>query len=99
MRLIDSDALANDLLYDIEMDANALDNADLVGIERERIQFDKDCKQNCVYYLTETEPIDAMKVIRCKDCKCKDKYENFCWMLLREIDPSDYCSDAEWREE
>lgn len=69
MRLIDADALANDLLYDVEMDAIALDITDFVGIERERIQFDKDCKQNCVYYLTETEPIDAVKVIRCKDCK------------------------------
>ena len=41
---------------------------------------------------------DALEVVRCKDCKCKDKYENFCWMLLREIDPSDYCSYAERKE-
>lgn len=43
--------------------------------------------------------IDAVPVVRCEDCKCKDKYENFCWRFLREIDPSDYCSYAEGKEE
>lgn len=43
--------------------------------------------------------VDAVPVVRCEDCKCKDKYENFCWSFLREIDPSDYCSCAKRREE
>lgn len=42
--------------------------------------------------------VDAVPVVRCKDCKCKDKYENFCRRFLREIDPSDYCSYAEGKE-
>lgn len=42
---------------------------------------------------------DLKILVRCKDCKCKDKYENFCRRFLREIDPSDYCSCAEGREE
>ena len=55
--LIDRDAMAKDLAYDVEMDEKALDDTDIVGIEREKLQFDKDCKQNCMYYLTEREAI------------------------------------------
>lgn len=55
--LIDRDAMAEDLAYDIEMDEKALDDTDIVGIEREKLQFDKDCKQNCMHYLTEQKPI------------------------------------------
>ena len=51
--LIDMDELLNDLEYDIEMDAKALDDTNIVGAERIRLQFDKDCKQNCMFYLTE----------------------------------------------
>ncbi len=55
--LIDRDAMAKDLAYDVEMDEKALDDINIVGIEREKLQFDKDCKQNCMYYLTEQEPV------------------------------------------
>lgn len=55
--LIDRDEMAKDLAYDVEMDNKALDDTDIVGIEREKLQFDKDCKQNCMYYLTEREAI------------------------------------------
>lgn len=60
MRLVDADAMTESLEYDIELDARALDNTELVGAERERIQFDKDCKQNCVWYLTEQPTVDAV---------------------------------------
>ena len=43
--------------------------------------------------------IDAVPAVVCKECKHKDKYENFCWNFLREIDPSDYCCYAEGKEE
>lgn len=56
-RLVDADAMAKDLDYDVELDAKALDDMELVGNERERIQFDKDCKQNCMWYLTEQETL------------------------------------------
>jgi len=55
--LIDRDAMAKGLAYDVEMDEKALDDTDIVGIERENLQFDKDCKQNCMYYLTEQDPV------------------------------------------
>ena len=51
-RLIDADALAEDLDFAVENDQRALDNLDIVGKEREHIQFDKDCKQNCMWYLS-----------------------------------------------
>jgi len=56
-RLIDADAMAKDLEYDCELDARGLDDMTIVGHEREHLQFDKDCKQNCMWYLTEQETI------------------------------------------
>lgn len=50
-RLGDLDALVHDLDDDIENDQRVLDEMDFVGKERERVQFDKDCKQNCLWYL------------------------------------------------
>ena len=51
-RCIDADKLAEDLQFDVEYDQRALDDLNIIGIERERIQFDKDCKQNCMWYLS-----------------------------------------------
>lgn len=56
-RLIDADALAEDLEYDVELDSRILDDMDFVGKEREHIQFDKDCKQKCMRYLTEAPTV------------------------------------------
>lgn len=44
-------------------------------------------------------PVWKEQYCPCKECKHKDKYENFCWSFLREIDPSDYCCYAERKEE
>ena len=62
MRLIDADALAQDLEYDVEQCARALDVMDFVGNEREHMQFEKDCKQNCMWYISEAPTIDAVPV-------------------------------------
>lgn len=51
-RLIDADALVEDLLYDVEKDSVALGDLELVGSEREIIQSDKDIKQNCASYVS-----------------------------------------------
>ena len=56
-RLIDADAMAEDLDFDVENDQRALDDMDIVGNERTMLQFDKDCKQNCVWYLSEASTI------------------------------------------
>ena len=49
--LIDADALVEDLKYDVEMDAVALDSMEIVGDERRKIQDDKDFKQNCIFWI------------------------------------------------
>jgi len=77
MRLIDADALAKDLEYDIEIDNRALDCMDLVGVERDHIQRDKDCKQNCMQYLTCAPTIDAVPVVRCGECKYRIVNKNY----------------------
>lgn len=59
MRLIDADALMEDLQYDVELDARALDSIDIVG-DREIIQFDKDCKQNCIDILRNAPTVDPV---------------------------------------
>lgn len=57
-RLIDADALAHDLEHDVELCARALDDMNLVGKEREDMQFQKDCKQNCIWYISEQPTVD-----------------------------------------
>lgn len=54
MRLIDADALIEDLEYDVKLDEELLENSDLCGLERFNIQFDKDCKQNAISLLKDT---------------------------------------------
>lgn len=62
-RLIDADALIEDLEYDVELNARALDDTDLsLGINREIVQFDKDCKQNAVDMLKKAPTVDAEPV-------------------------------------
>ena len=63
MRLIDADALIKDLEYDVELDARTLDDTDLsLGINRELVQFDKDCKQNAIDMLKKAPTVDAVPV-------------------------------------
>ena len=63
VRLIDADALIKDLKYDVELDARALDDTDLsLGINRELVQFDKDCKQNAIDMLKKAPTVDAVPV-------------------------------------
>ena len=51
-RLVDADAMAKDLNYDVELDDKALDDMNIVGYARERFQLDKDRKQDCIRYLS-----------------------------------------------
>lgn len=61
MRLIDADALIEDLEYDVELDARTLDDMDFVGRDRETVQFDKDCKQNAIDLLQNAPTIEERK--------------------------------------
>lgn len=59
MRLIDVDALIENLLYDVELDEKILNDMDFVGNSRELVQFDKDCKQNIIDLLRDAPPIES----------------------------------------
>jgi len=50
-KLIDADALIEDLKYDVELDAVSLDSMEIVGDQRRKIQDDKDFKQNCIFWI------------------------------------------------
>lgn len=60
MRLIDAEELAHDLEYDVELCARALDDMNMVGKAREDMQWQKDCKQNCIWYISEQPTVDAV---------------------------------------
>ena len=62
MRPIDADALAHDLEYDVEQCARALDDMNMVGKERDDMQWEKDCKQNCIWYISEQPTVDAIPI-------------------------------------
>lgn len=59
MRLIDADALIDDLKYDVRLDEKALE---LVGLsEGASIQFDKDCKNNAIDLLEHAPTVELVK--------------------------------------
>lgn len=68
MRLIDADALIDDLKHDVAMDQDSLDYEELTDLNREKIQFDKDCKQNAIDLLQHAPTIEP-EIVRCKDCR------------------------------
>lgn len=58
MRLIDADALIDDLKHDVALDQDSLDYEELTDSNREIIQFDKDCKQNAIDLLQNAPTIE-----------------------------------------
>ena len=58
MRLIDADALIDDLKHDVAVDQDSLDYEELTDSNREKIQFDKDCKQNAIDFLQHASTIE-----------------------------------------
>ena len=100
MRLIDADALIDDLKHDVAMDQDSLDYEELTDLNREKIQFDKDCKQNAIDLLQHAPTIEP-EIVRCKDCEYgkQDEYGRwYCRGLGYQIGDEDgrgFCSDAE----
>ena len=70
MRAIDADALIDDLKHDVAIDQDSLDYEELTDSNREKIQFDKDCKQNAIDLLRNAPTIEPDW-----DVIPKDKYE------------------------
>ena len=88
MRCIDADALTDDLKHDVAMDQDSLDYEELTDLNREKIQFDKDCKQNAIDLLQHAptiEPerkkgmwIDTGSGQECSEChEIQYGYDNF----------------------
>lgn len=44
------------------------------------------------------ETIDAVEVVRCKDCKSRSTYNTFCWVTDTEVPDDHFCSYGERRE-
>jgi hypothetical protein len=89
VRLINADALIDDLKHDVAADQDSLDYEELTDSNRKIIQFDKDCKQNTIDLLQNApaiEPerktgkwIDGYKRQTCSVCKQKGyRSWNFC---------------------
>lgn len=101
-RYIDADAFADDLEYDVEQCARALDDMNMVGKERDDMQWEKDCKQNCIWYISEQPTVDAVPVVRCKDCKYyeeQDETIGTCLLTESGAHVKGYCSWAEVKDE
>jgi hypothetical protein len=58
VRLINADALIDDLKHDVAADQDSLDYEELTDSNREMIQFDKDCKQNAIDLLQNAPTIE-----------------------------------------
>lgn len=57
-RLIDADALSNDLMYDVELNSAALNSLEIANKkEREQLELDRDCKQNCARYVDDAPTV------------------------------------------
>lgn len=94
MKLIDRDELLRNIEADIDISVTGVRNMEAV----------KCCLQNILDDVKESPVVDAVPVIRCKECKCwkpsmTDVTEHVChWGGFRK-NADDYCSWAERREE
>lgn len=80
-RLIDANALIEDLEYDVEIDCRMLDDMDFVGDERKYVQDDKDSKQYVIQILQNAPTIEERKtgkwcVTPSGELVCSNCYEN-----------------------
>ena len=61
-------------------------------INEKTVQGDpEDIKKYCI----PKEEYDIPNVIRCKDCKHKDRVSDYCMFLKREVKREDFCSRGE----
>ena len=94
IHLIDRDELLRNIEADIDISVTGVRNMEAV----------KCCLQNILDDVKESPVVDAVEVIRCKDCKyCTAKkstvIKKHCVLWYRSVDGDDYCSRAERKEE
>ena len=67
------------------------------------LDFDEvpETKRELIRMIMEQPTVDAVRVIRCKDCKHWDGKYHYCEIIddSRDWDADDYCSRAERKEE
>lgn len=63
-RYIDADKLIDDLEHDIAIDQDQILYVGIDMREKELIQFDKDCKQNCIDMLSKAPTADVRENVR-----------------------------------
>lgn len=102
MRLIDADALEDDV-----MERYCKDCEKRKGIKRGKWRViyeigEAPCRacdvDDMKTELEEAPTIDALEVVRCKDCKHFDGSYPMCCRFEETFEPEDYCSFGEKRE-
>lgn len=91
MQLIDRDELLRNIEADIDISVTGVRNMEAV----------KCCLQNILDDVKESPVVDAVQVIRCKDCKWYYRGGATCmfWDGENSMCGDDYCSGAERKEE
>ena len=84
MRLIDAD----ELVAQMEADAEHMD-----GITAKMLAY------AAISDVNHAPTVDALQVIRCKDCKHCDSHNHRCKVWNHGINVEDFCSRAERKEE
>lgn len=84
-RYIDADKLIERLKF--KRDTDTIDRNKYSGLECAIAQ----CKK--------APTADVVEVVRCKDCKHYKGEQSNCWLMRAKMQPTDYCSYGERREE
>ena len=107
-RYIDAEALVRVLEYEAKQSETILDDMNIVKLQRDIVRVERDRKISAIHYLKDAPTIDAVEVIRCKDCQHfqphKGRYQT--WRIVSSdgicknhnyeaVRQNDYCSCAE----
>lgn len=87
MRLIDADELKLSLCRECSLYPD------------ECLEKHGECDWNSIAHINMMKPVDAVKVIRCKDCKYSVRRGRDCTIHWWGTKEDDYCSKAERKEE
>ncbi len=101
MRLIDADALIEDLRTQFRETRKVLKNAECTEMQREMMYIRMGRLVSTVVSIKTAPTVDAVPVIRCKDCIYKSEY-GYCTFYINFhhlTEDTDYCSDAERRKD
>ena len=105
MRLIDADALFADLKHDSDICTKFLESDAGTKLQRDLIRVHNDRLVNTILSINAAPTVDAVPVIRCKDCKYYNPQQHYCegignWFgYVGEWSDNGYCYKAERRKD